>query len=156
VNVTAIAERAKAEAESRGYGVRMKFGFIEGALCAALDEPQKKPTRNPKRAWWTDGWRWWNSLKDDSGSVPPAPAKRGRARTVGELRQFLAGFPDEMPLHQRGDAGSHPRGLTLIVRTLAEAKAEAGYYADVVNDPVWSKPTRRAAFGPTFKALCTP
>jgi hypothetical protein len=76
-------------------------------------------------------------------------------KTVGELRAILAALPDDMPLHHQGSMGEHPAGLCLLVRQLAEANAEAGYFADVSADPVWSKPQHANSFAKPFPALCT-
>lgn len=78
----------------------------------------------------------------------------GHPETVGELRKLLEGLPDDMPLHQRGNLGEFLRGIWLFRRKLAEAKGEAGYYADIEHDQVWSKPEKRGTFGKTFDALC--
>ena len=80
--------------------------------------------------------------------------KHASLQTVGELKAFLASLPDDMPLHHRGDIGDQPRGLHLLVRTLAEARHEQGYFADIERDALWSKPQYRETFGQSFKALC--
>ena len=79
----------------------------------------------------------------------------GIPKTVGELRAFIAEMPDDMPLHHRGNVGEHPVGLMLVIRKLAAAKNEPDYFADIEDDPIWSKKDRRSGFGKAFDALCT-
>lgn len=77
------------------------------------------------------------------------------AKTVGELRAALATLPDDMPIHHRGNMGEFPLSATMVLLTLADSLAEPGYFAAIEIDRIWSKPNRRKAFGPAFKALCS-
>lgn len=79
----------------------------------------------------------------------------GVPRTVGELRALLAALPDNMPLHHHGNMGEYPPGLMLVIRNLAVAKSDPMYYADIENDPIWSKPDERPGFGKAIATLCT-
>lgn len=79
----------------------------------------------------------------------------GRPTTVGELRALIAKLPDDMPLHHRGDMGDHPPGVSLVIRKLAFHKDEPGYFGDIENDAVWSKPEYRLGFSKPFPCLCT-
>ena len=80
--------------------------------------------------------------------------KVGRPVTVGELRALIANLPDDMPLHQRGNMGDHPPGITFVIRDLAAHTCDTTYFADVETDPLWSKPAQREGFGKAVKSLC--